>query len=506
MRRIKDLSNKRFGKLQTSNVYEIRLIGKKKTKVVYWLTKCDCGKEKFVKMSALATIKSCGCENRPPPKPQKLPNFMSHKRRLFSSYKTGAAKRDIEFRLSFDDFVSLIEKNCHYCNAPPSEKKDGYHCNGVDRTFNEAGYTLENSKPCCTLCNAQKSDSTEQDFLEHARKIITHRRLGTVRNAIITGVCGQDGSYLAEILLDKGYQVIGLNRRGSDRDPWRIKHLIGNPNFIIESADVTDAHRILSLVKEFLPTEFYHLAANSFVGDSWNLPTSTTLTNALGTINCLEAIKNGKPDCKFYNAASSEMFGAVLETPQKETTPFNPLSPYAATKVYGFDMTRIYRTSHKIFACNGILFNHESPRRSIEFVTRKISDGVARIKIAGGGELRLGNLDAKRDWGFSRDFMEAAHLMLQQATPDDYVIATGETHSIREFLEIAFSHVGLDWHKYVVQDERFMRPSDVNLLLGDSSKAREKLGWKPKYTFEQLVHEMVDADLRRHQNGVRTGE
>lgn len=324
--------------------------------------------------------------------------------------------------------------------------------------------------------------------------------------AVITGITGQDGSHLADFLLNKGYTVIGVSRRRSGGGDWRIQHLHGHPNFILENGDVTDSGSLNRIVQLYGPDEFYNLAAQSYVGLSWTEPFHTGQVTALGVTNCLEAIRLLRPQCKFYQASSSEMFGKVLETPQKETTPFYPRSPYGVAKVYGYWITRNYRESHNIFACNGILFNHEGPRRGLEFVTRKITDAAARIKVAGGGELRLGNLDAKRDWGHSADYMEAAWLMLQQNKPDDYVIATGEAHSIRDLLEVAFKRLDLDWRKHVVIDEKLIRPAEVDILLGDSTKARKVLGWEPKYDFEMLINEMVDEDLRRHQNGLRRNE
>ncbi len=324
--------------------------------------------------------------------------------------------------------------------------------------------------------------------------------------AVVTGITGQDGSHLSDLLLSKGYTVIGVSRRRSGGGDWRIKHLMGHPNFILENGDVTDSGSLNRIVKAHQPDEFYNLAAQSFVGSSWTEPFHTGQVTALGVTNCLEAIRLLKPDCKFYQASSSEMFGKVLETPQKETTPFYPRSPYGCAKVYGYWITRNYRESYGTFACNGILFNHEGPRRGIEFVTRKITDAAARIKVAGGGQLKLGNLDARRDWGHAADYMEAAWLMLQQKTPDDYVIATGEAHSIRELLEIAFKRLDLDWKNHVTIDEKLIRPAEVDILLGDSTKARKVLGWEPKYDFEMLINEMVDEDLRRHQDGLRRNE
>jgi GDPmannose 4,6-dehydratase len=323
-----------------------------------------------------------------------------------------------------------------------------------------------------------------------------------VKTALITGITGQDGSYLADILLEKGYRVVGLSRRRSGGGDWRIEHLLKCPNFVLEQGDVTDSGSLHRLVKQYRPDEFYNLAAQSFVAASWQEPFHTALITGLGVTNCLEAIRNVKPDTRFYQASSSEMFGKVRETPQTENTPFHPRSPYGVAKVYGYWITRNYRESYGTFAVNGILFNHESPRRGLEFVTRKITDAAARIKVAGGGTLALGNLDAKRDWGHARDYMEAAWLMLQQDKPDDFVIATGQTHSIRRLLEVAFGHLDLNWQDHVVIDEAFIRPAEVDLLLGDASKAHSVLGWEPMYTFEALIMEMVDADLER-ANGLR---
>lgn len=317
--------------------------------------------------------------------------------------------------------------------------------------------------------------------------------------AIITGVNGQDGSYLADILLEKGYKVVGVTRRRAVGGLDNINHVLRGENFHLERGDITDSGSIQDIVKKHRPDEFYNLAAQSFVGLSWKEPYHTSLVTGLGVLNCLEALRHVKPDTKFYQASSSEMFGKVRETPQNELTPFHPRSPYGVAKVYGYWITRNYRESYDMFACNGILFNHESPRRGLEFVTRKITDAAARIKLAGGGKLGLGNLDSRRDWGHARDYMEAAWLMLQQDKPDDYVISTGETHSIEDLLEAAFGCLDLDWRDYVYQDERFIRPAEVDLLLGDSSKARKILGWQPKYNFKALIEEMVKSDLKRHK-------
>lgn len=318
------------------------------------------------------------------------------------------------------------------------------------------------------------------------------------KTAVITGVNGQDGSYLADILLEKGYRVVGVTRRRSVGGLDNVQHVQGNPNFILERGDITDSGSLHSIVDKWQPDEFYNLAAQSFVGLSWKEPYHTGQVTGLGVLNCLEALRHVKPDTKFYQASSSEMFGKVRETPQRESTPFHPRSPYGVAKVYGYWITTNYRESYGMFACNGILFNHESPRRGLEFVTRKITDAAARIKHNGGGRLGLGNLDSRRDWGHARDYMEAAWLMLQQDTPDDYVVATGKAHSIRDLLDAAFEAVDLNWEDYVYVDERFVRPAEVDLLLGDSTKAREQLGWQPKYDFRALVEEMVKSDLERY--------
>jgi len=315
------------------------------------------------------------------------------------------------------------------------------------------------------------------------------------KTAIITGITGQDGSYLSEILLGKGYKVIGISRRRSGGGDGRIKHLESNPNFVLEFGDITDSGSLHRAIEKYQPDEFYNLAAQSFVKQSWNEPVNTANSTAIGVLNCLEVIRNVKIDTKFYQASSSEMFGKVLETPQKETTPFYPRSPYGVAKVFGYWITRNYRESYGMFATNGILFNHESPRRGMEFVTKKITRAAAQIYISGGGKLSLGNLDSIRDWGHAKDYMEAAHLMLQQNVADDFVISTGVGHTIKDLLDTSFNYLSLDWRNYVVQDPSFMRPAEVDLLLGDSSKAREVLGWKPKYNFKTLIEEMVAQDL-----------
>jgi GDPmannose 4,6-dehydratase len=319
------------------------------------------------------------------------------------------------------------------------------------------------------------------------------------RRVLITGIDGQDGSYLAEFLLEKGYKVYGMARRVALEDPehhlGRIKHILNK--VILRPASLESYPSIFKLVQEIKPNECYHLAAQSFVSYSFEDAFSTINTNINGTHFVLSAIKENAMRCKFYFAASSEMFGKVRETPQKESTPFHPRSPYGISKVAGFDLTRNYREAYGLFACNGILFNHESPRRGFEFVTRKITSTVAKIKLGLAHDLRLGNLDAKRDWGYSGDYIKAMWLMLQQKNPDDYVIATNETHSVKEFVELAFGFVGLDWKKYVRIDKAFYRPSEVHLLQGDYSKAKRILGWKPTVRFKDLVKMMVDADMER---------
>ena len=313
--------------------------------------------------------------------------------------------------------------------------------------------------------------------------------------ALITGITGQDGSYLAELLLKKGYRVIGVARRSSTVTSERISHLLDD--ITIVQGDLHDQGSLLSLLEEYEPGEVYNLAAQSFVPTSWNQPALTGDITALGVTRILEAIRFVNPKIRFYQASSSEMFGKVIEVPQRETTPFYPRSPYGVAKVYGHWITVNYRESFDMFAASGILFNHESPRRGLEFVTRKISDGVARIKRGHAKELRLGNLEAQRDWGFAGDYVDAMWRMLQQDKPDSFVIGMGETHSVREFCEIAFGHVGLDYKDFVVQDERFYRPAEVDLLISDPSKARAILGWEPAVTFKELVTMMVDGDMER---------
>ena len=316
-----------------------------------------------------------------------------------------------------------------------------------------------------------------------------------MKKALITGITGQDGSYLAELLLSQGYRVTGMVRRASTETFDRIAHF--KDQIALRQADLLDQFSLVKLLDEVQPDEIYNLAAMSFVPTSWNQPVLTGEFTALGVTKLLEAMRMVCPKAHFYQASSSEMFGKVIETPQTETTPFYPRSPYGVAKVYGHFITVNYRESYNLFACSGILFNHESPRRGKEFVTRKITDAVARIKLGTLKELRMGNLDAKRDWGFAGDYVRAMWMMLQQAQADDYVVATGRTHSVRDFLQIAFSHVGLNYEDYVVIDPEFIRPAEVELLLGNPAKAQAQLGWKPQVSFEQLVTMMVDADMDR---------
>jgi GDPmannose 4,6-dehydratase len=313
--------------------------------------------------------------------------------------------------------------------------------------------------------------------------------------ALITGVTGQDGSYLAEFLLDKGYEVVGMVRRTSHHSYERIDHLLDRIEIV--AADLLDQHSLTVVLQDVRPDEVYNLAAQSFVPTSWSQPVLTGEFTALGVTRILEAIRLVHPQARFYQASSSEMFGKVTETPQRESTPFYPRSPYGVAKVYGHWITVNYRESYDLFAVSGILFNHESPRRGIEFVTRKVTDGVARIKLGLAKDLHLGNLDARRDWGYAGDYVEAMWLMLQQPAPKDYVVGMGETHSVRELTEIAFRHVGLDYRQHVVSDPRYYRPAEVEQLLADPSKAHRELRWRPKVSFEQLVTMMVDADLAR---------
>jgi GDPmannose 4,6-dehydratase len=323
-----------------------------------------------------------------------------------------------------------------------------------------------------------------------------------MKKALITGVTGQDGSYLAELLLGKGYKVYGMRRRTSTQNYENVEPFRKEIEWI--SGDLTDLASLVQAIEVSNPDEVYNLAAQSFVETSWPQPLLTGQITALGVTNMLEAVRIARPFAKFYQASSSEMFGKVVETPQKETTPFYPRSPYGVSKVYGHWITVNYRESFDMFASSGILFNHESPRRGIEFVSRKVTDGVARIKLGMQNELRMGNLDAKRDWGFAGDFVKAMWLMLQQEKPDDFVISTGELHTVRELLQAAFSHVGLNYEDHVVVDPKFIRPAEVDLLLGDCTKAKEKLGWKQEVSFTEMIRMMVEADLKRVEWELKT--
>ena len=313
------------------------------------------------------------------------------------------------------------------------------------------------------------------------------------KKALITGVTGQDGSYLAEFLLDKGYEVVGMVRRSSMPNFGRIQHIVDR--LTIVPGDLLDQVSLMEILREHRPQEVYNLAAQSFVPTSWAQPVLTGEFTALGVTRILDAVRMVDPEMRFYQASSSEMFGKVQAVPQTEKTPFYPRSPYGVAKVYGHWITVNYRESYDLFGVSGILFNHESPRRGLEFVTRKVTYNVARIKLGLADKLAMGNLESQRDWGFAGDYVRAMWLMLQQEKPDDYVVATGETHSVRELLEVAFGHVGLDYREYVVVDPRFLRPAEVDQLVGDASKAHDKLGWKPDVTFEGLVRMMVDADM-----------
>ncbi len=316
----------------------------------------------------------------------------------------------------------------------------------------------------------------------------------TKKRALITGITGQDGSYLAELLLDQGYEVIGMLRRSSTVNFERINHI--QDRVTLAPGDLLDEVSLINLLREYRPVEVYNLAAQSFVQTSFSQPVFTGEVTGLGVTRILDAIRIVDPDIRFYQASSSEMFGKVVEVPQRETTPLYPRSPYGVAKVYGHWITINYRESYGMHASSGILFNHESARRGLEFVTRKITHAVARIALGMDKELRLGNLEAQRDWGFAGDYVRAMWLMLQQDHPDDYVVSTGQTHSVRQFCELAFERAGLDYRDYVVQDERFFRPAEVDLLVGDPSKAKRVLGWQPQTSFEDLVHMMVDADLQ----------
>lgn len=314
------------------------------------------------------------------------------------------------------------------------------------------------------------------------------------KSALITGINGMDGSHLADLLLEKNYEVFGLERRSSSKNRTNTGHLVGKINFL--TGDLTDQNSLFRALKESEPDEVYNLGAQSFVGESWNTPEQTSDVTGLGVLRMLEAIREYGKDIKFYQASSSEMFGRMVESRAKETTPFYPRSPYGVSKLYGHWITKNYRESYDMFNVSGILFNHESERRGLEFVTRKISDGVAKIHLGMEDHITLGNLEAKRDWGYAPDYVEAMWMMLQHDRPDDYVVATGESHSIGEFLDAAFSHIGIsDWSKHIKQDPRFMRPAEVDVLRGDSTKAFKELGWKPKVSFEELVKKMVDNDL-----------
>jgi GDPmannose 4,6-dehydratase len=320
------------------------------------------------------------------------------------------------------------------------------------------------------------------------------------RRALITGVTGQDGSYLADLLLEKGYAVHGLVRRSSTETFQRLEHI--RDDLVLHTGDLLDQRSLVDVLRECEPDEIYNLAAMSFVAASWNQPVLTAEFSGVGVTRMLEAMREAVPQARFYQASSSEMFGQVREVPQTETTPFYPRSPYGVAKAYGHFITVNYRESYDLFACSGILFNHESERRGLEFVTRKVTHGAAAIKLGLQEELALGNLDAERDWGYAKDYVEAMWLMLQQDEPDDYVIATGEAHSVRELVEVAFEHVGLDADKHVRIDPRYLRPAEVEHLIGDYSKARETLGWEPRTSFEELVRLMVDADLELLSRGV----
>jgi GDPmannose 4,6-dehydratase len=316
-----------------------------------------------------------------------------------------------------------------------------------------------------------------------------------MKRAFITGITGQDGSYLAEFLLGKGYGVYGMVRRASFQRFDRIQHILDRVEII--EGDLTDQSSLDDAIKTIAPDEVYNLASQSFVPTSWNQPVLTADVTGTGVTRMLEAIRKHKPDCKFYQASTSEMFGKVRETPQNETTPFYPRSPYGVAKVYAHWITINYRESYNIFACSGICFNHESPRRGLEFISRKVTDGVARIKLGLADQLKLGNLEARRDWGFARDFVEAMWLMLQQDQPDDYVIATGQSHRVHDLVAIAFNYVGLPMERYVVVDPKLFRPAEVDILVGDASKAKAKLGWTPTVSFDEMICMMAEADLKR---------
>jgi GDPmannose 4,6-dehydratase len=324
-----------------------------------------------------------------------------------------------------------------------------------------------------------------------------------MRNALVTGITGQDGAYLAQLLLDKGYRVVGLHRRSSTTNTWRLQQLGVLDKIELVEGDLGDTSSLEAAIDTAEPDEVYNLAAQSFVASSWGQPLYMADVTAMGVLRLLEAVRRVNNKIRFYQASSSEMYGQVEEVPQRETTPFHPRSPYGVSKVFGYWITRNYRESYAMYACNGILFNHESPLRGIEFVTRKITDGVARIKLGLATELRLGNLDAKRDWGFAGDYVRAMWLMMQQDEPGDYVIATGESHEVGEFVQLAFEAVGLDWRQYVAEDSKYLRPAEVDTLLGDPTLARNVLGWTPSTTFGGLIEMMVRADLTRVGSEIR---
>lgn len=324
------------------------------------------------------------------------------------------------------------------------------------------------------------------------------------KKALITGITGQDGSYLAEFLLEQGYQVIGMVRRSSTLNFERIRHI--QDRLTLVQGDLLDQVSLIDILQEYRPQEVYNLAAQSFVPTSWKQPVLTGEFTALGVTRLLDALRLVDPEIRFYQATSSEVFGKVREVPQKETTPFYPRSPYGVAKVYGHWIAVNYRESYRLFVCSGILFNHESPRRGLEFITRKATYGAAQIKLGLANELRVGNLESRRDWGFAGDYVRAMWLMLQQDEPDDYVIATGETHSVREWLQETFAYLGLNYEDYVRVDPQFLRPAEVDQLIGDPTKARQKLGWQPQVTFQQLIHMMVDSDLKLLQQRIRNGD
>lgn len=346
-----------------------------------------------------------------------------------------------------------------------------------------------------------RAERALMDKTERNEYILLYGDSMSKKTALITGITGQDGSYLAEFLLSKGYNVVGMVRRSSTENFERISHL--TDKIYLKQGDLLDQYSLNTIIRETKPQEVYNLAAQSFVPTSWDQPVLTAEFTALGVTRILEAIRLVDPSIRMYQASSSEMFGKVQEIPQSERTPFYPRSPYGVAKCYGHYITVNYRESYGLFACSGILFNHESPRRGFEFVTRKVTDGVAKIKLGIAKELRMGNLEAKRDWGFAGDYVKAMWLMLQQSKPEDYVIGTGVSHSVKDLVQVAFGHVGLQWQDYVTMDESFIRPAEVDLLLADPSKAKKQLGWSPEISFEGLVGMMVDSDLRRLSAGMR---